>query len=60
MARVVFGLLGVIVLSITMLVAVRAGASTLVAVGLLTVLVLGVLLAVAALVMRKDPSARLR
>lgn len=51
MARVVGGLLYVFVLLIAMLVAVRAGASSRVVVGLLAVLVLGVLLAFVALVM---------
>jgi hypothetical protein len=58
MARVVVGLLAVLVLLITMLVAVRAGANTLVVVGLLAVLVLGVLLALVAAVMREVRKAR--
>lgn len=51
MARVMVGLLAVLVLLLTMLVAVRAGANSRVVVGLLAVLVLGVLLALVALVM---------
>ena len=58
MARVVVGLLAVLVLLIMMLVAVRAGANTLVVVGLLAVLVLGVLLALVTLVMRESRKAR--
>ena len=51
MARLLGGLLAVFVLLITMLIAVRAGASTRVVAGLLAVLVLGVLVAVVALVL---------
>ena len=58
MARVVIGLLAVLVLFITTLVALRAGASTLVMVGLLAVLVLGVLSALVALVMGEARKAR--
>ena len=58
MARVLVGLLAVLVLLITMLIAVRAGADTRVVVGLLAVLVLGVLLALVALVMREVRKAR--
>jgi hypothetical protein len=58
MARVLVGLLAVLVLLITMHVAVRAGASPLVVAGLLAVLVLGVLSALVALVRGEVRKAR--
>ena len=58
MARVAVGLLAVVVLLITVLVAVRAGANTLVVAGLLAVLGLGVLSALVALVTGEVRKAR--
>ena len=59
MARVVVGLVAMLVLLITMpFIAVRAGAPTLVVVGLVAVFVLGVLLALVALVMTENRKAR--
>ena len=59
MVRAVIGLLAVLLLLATIpFVAVRAGANTLVVVGLLAVLVLGVLLALVALVVTEDRKAR--
>ena len=58
MARVVVGLLAVLMLVIATFVAVRAGANKLVVVGLLAVIVLGVLAALVALVISENRKAR--